>query len=101
MTAAIISATTPAELAAAATLFQAYADALDIDLAYQDFTRELAALPGKYAPPRGALLLAVDGDGTALGCVALRPFGDGDACEMKRLYVAPAARGTGLGRALV
>jgi len=88
-------------LAAAATLFRAYAGALDVDLAYQDFAAELAALPGKYAPPKGALLLARKADGAAAGCVALRPLAEDGICEMKRLYIAPEGRGAGLGRRLV
>ena len=96
----IAPVTTPDDLAAIRALFQAYADGLAVDLAYQDFATELAGLPGKYAAPHGALLLARDAAGQALGCVALRPLGDG-LCEMKRLYVAPAARGIGLGAALM
>src|SRR5262249_4262803 len=60
--------------------------------------REVAALPGEYAPPGGRLLLARTG-GTAAGCVALRRL-DAAACELRRLYVIPACRGTGLGRQL-
>ncbi len=94
-------AETADDLAAAARLFQAYAASLTIDLAYQDFAAELASLPGRYAPPRGVLLLARDGRGQALGCIGLRPLAEAGVCEVKRLYVSPAARGMGLGRALV
>jgi putative acetyltransferase len=81
------------------TLFRAYAAALDVDLAFQDFDLELAALPGDYANERGgALLLAWLGD-SACGCVALRAFDD-ERCEMKRLYVRADARGLGAGRLL-
>lgn len=92
---------TPEDLAATASLFRAYAAALSVDLAYQDFETELAALPGKYAPPGGALLLARGADGAPLGCVAMRSMEPVGCCEMKRLYVAPKARGLGLGKALV
>jgi GNAT superfamily N-acetyltransferase len=89
----------PEDLKATIALFYAYADFLGVDLTYQKFEAEMASMPGHYAPPRGELLLARDKDGAALGCVGLRPLEDG-VCEMKRLYVAPKARGLGLGRAL-
>lgn len=81
-------------------LFQEYAATLPLDLSYQGFASELDGLPGEYAPPRGALLLALDEHGRPIGCVALRPLEWPLVAELKRLYVAPAGRGTGLGLAL-
>jgi len=84
------------------SIFQEYASSLQIDLAFQGFEEELATLPGEYAEPRGALLLAWV-DGVVAGCCALRPLDTSDytnAAEMKRLYVRPAFRGLGLGRQL-
>lgn len=89
------------DLAATVELFRAYASSLDVDLSYQDFEAEMAAMPGKYAPPAGALLLARDSNGTPVGCVGLRPIEPRGCCEMKRLYVAPQGRGFGLGEKLV
>lgn len=82
----------------ARTLFKEYEAATGVDLCFQNFAQELAALPGDYAPPSGRLILAYDVEGAA-GCVALRKVDDA-VCEMKRLYVRPAYRGTGLGRFL-
>ncbi|HVP14787.1 MAG TPA: GNAT family N-acetyltransferase [Terriglobales bacterium] len=94
----IVHASTPVQLRDVRALFLEYAASLGFDLCFQDFDREIAALPGAYAPPRGLLLLA-EADGQAAGCVALRPL-DPLACEMKRLFVRPAWRRRGLGRLL-
>jgi ribosomal protein S18 acetylase RimI-like enzyme len=95
----IAQAGTPKQVAEARTLFREYERSLGIDLCFQGFEQELAGLPGAYAPPRGRLLLAADGDALA-GCVALRPL-ENAACEMKRLYVRPPYRGQRAGRRLV
>jgi carbonic anhydrase len=79
-------------------LFRAYAAWLEVDLCFQDFEREVAELPGCYAPPAGRLLIARVG-GEVVGCVGLRPLQIG-VCEMKRLWVEPGFAGYGIGRAL-
>jgi ribosomal protein S18 acetylase RimI-like enzyme len=94
----IFPALSDGDLGEVRALFGAYDSSLDVDLSSQDFEEEIAALPGKYASPQGALFLARDGDGSALGCVAVRAFAG--PCEMKRLYVRPAGRCIGAGRAL-
>jgi putative acetyltransferase len=99
----LVAPATPTLIDTTRTLFREYAAQLGVDLCFQNFEAELASLPGDYAPPLGALLLATV-DGEAAGCGALRALPDVDhanACEMKRLYVRPAFRRFGLGRLLV
>jgi len=94
----MVPATTPEHLAAARTLIREYGAGLGIDLSFQHLEEELAGLPGAYAPPRGALLLALVQEQPE-ACVALRPLAE-DIAEMKRLYVRPTRRGLGLGELL-
>jgi putative acetyltransferase len=96
----IRAACLPAEIAAVRKLFLEYVDSLGVDLAFQDVESELADLPGKYALPRGVILLAWGEAGQAVGCVALRPLADPGSCEIKRLYVRAGARGQDTGRRL-
>lgn len=83
------------DMEAVRELMTEYAATLDVDLDFQDFTSELAALPGAYRPPRGALFL-ITIRGRPAACVAVRPIDDRVA-EMKRLYARPAFRGRRLG----
>jgi ribosomal protein S18 acetylase RimI-like enzyme len=94
----LIQAKSAEEIDRARELFEEYAAGIGIDLCFQSFEKELAELPGKYVPPGGRLLIAID-EHQAAGCVALRKIADG-VCEMKRLYVRPGFRGTGLGHTL-
>lgn len=90
---------TDADLPDLIAFFRDYAAGLPVDLGPQGFAHELARLPGAYAAPHGALLIARI-DARAAGCIALRRL-DAGACELKRLYVTPHARRSGLGKALV
>jgi putative acetyltransferase len=98
----LVTPDTPAQIKATRQIFMEYAAQLGVDLCFQNFDAELAELPGEYANPQGALLLALV-DGEVAGCCALRPLSAVDypnAAEMKRLYVRDPYRGLGLGRQL-
>jgi ribosomal protein S18 acetylase RimI-like enzyme len=88
----------PDDRATVAMLFREYVASLAEDISFQNVDDEVATLPGKYARPAGVVLIARDG-ADAVGAVAYRMVEPG-VCEMKRLYVRPAFRGTGLGREL-
>lgn len=90
---------TPADIPRVRALLEEYVAWIALDLSFQEIDAELNALPGEYAPPRGALLVACRAD-VPVAMIGLRPL-DAATCEMKRLYVQPSARGQGLARALI
>ncbi len=96
----IVEASTPEQIEQVRTLFGEYRAQLPAEYCARGFNAEIVELPGVYAPPKGALLLATV-VGQPVGCVGLRPFPLAGACEMKRLYVRPAFRGAKLGKLLV
>ena len=93
---------TPEQQAATRIVFAEYAEQVGVDLCFQNFAAELAELPGDYATPEGALVLALV-DGQIAGCCALRGLDSMDypnAAGMKRLYLRKSFRRAGLGRQL-
>jgi len=94
----ILPAASAQDLEQVRSLFGEYAGLVAEALCFQNFDRELEELPGQYAPPAGALLLARDVD-VAAGCVALRRL-DAGCGEIKRMYVRAPYRNAGLGRRL-
>ncbi|MFZ4620629.1 MAG: GNAT family N-acetyltransferase [Bacteroidota bacterium] len=95
----LIPVTTAEQIATIRTLFLEYQQWLNFSLCFQGFDKELAGLPGKYAPPAGRLYLA-EFEGTIAGCIALRPMEESGVCEMKRLFVREEFRGKGIGKFL-
>lgn len=95
----IVEAKKEGHLNQARILFREYEIFLGVDLCFQGFEQEITELPGKYASPKGCLLLGMDGN-KLVGCVAVRPLQE-DICEMKRLFVRPEFRGHGYGKILV
>ena len=99
----IIHAETPAHIEEARRLFREYEKWFGLDLCFQNFDKEVAELPGRYARPDGRLLLALAGERTApavAGCVALRKIEE-NVCEMKRLFVRPDFQARGVGKSLL
>lgn len=96
----IVEATSAEQIEQVRNLFSEYRSQLPVEYCFRSFDAEIAGLPGVYAPPKGALLLATV-VGQPVGCVGLRPFPRNGSCEMKRLYVRPGFRGSKLGKQLV
>jgi carbonic anhydrase len=97
----VIKAETSRHYQQACALFEEYGNWLGIDLSFQNFDAELQTPEHIYGPPYGCLFIALE-KREAAGCVGIRalPIVGNEACEMKRLYVRPAYRGSGLGRRL-
>lgn len=97
----ILQAYTNAQMAQVRSLMRAYVETGLVDLSSQNIDAEIAGIPGDYHPPTGALFLATDLDGNAVGCVAVHRLGETDDAEMKRLFVKPDYRGLGIGKSLI
>lgn len=89
------------DMLAVRELFEEYIASLGLDLSFQNVEVELRELPGRYASPSGVLLLASDSSDRPVGCLGVRALNEPSRCELKRLYVREAARGSGTGRSLL
>ncbi len=96
----IIEASKAAEYSAAFALFKEYVASLDFDLTFQNFDHELTILADMYGPPSGRIFL-VEAEGEFVGCAALRRIENDTTCELKRMYLRPAYRKLGIGKALM
>lgn len=96
----LVEASTAEEYKAAVGLFNEYIASLDFDLGFQNVDHELTILPTMYGPPTGRLFL-VRAEGTFVGCAALRRIENDTTCELKRMYLRPAHRGMGIGKAIM
>ncbi len=94
-----INAAVPERTDTVRALFREYEQWLGVSLCFQGFDKELAELPGAYAPPQGRLYI-IENEGEPIGCIALRPMKEVGVCEMKRLYLRDNVRGHGIGRKL-
>ena len=92
-------ATTDQEFEDGRNLFQQYAESLDLDLGFQDFSNELKTIDKQYNKPKGALLLAYK-NSIPVGCVGIREF-DKDAAELKRMHVKTEYRKYKIGMKLL
>ena len=118
---AVRPARSDADWAAVRRLIEAYLGSLGFDIGFQGLDPELDDPAACYGPPGGVALLAfppppppasasasasvagvgdLAGGEPAVGFTGVRPFGGPDDAELKRMYLAPSARGLGLGRAL-
>jgi putative acetyltransferase len=95
----IVRVESPAQIAQVRELFEEYWASFGFTSCFQNFSVEVAGLPGDYTPPGGQLALAMI-EGRPAGCAAFRRF-DAGRCEAKRLFVRPQFRGHGLGKSLL
>jgi ribosomal protein S18 acetylase RimI-like enzyme len=94
-----ISPNTADQFNDAISLFQEYANSLNISLAFQNFDEELNIINSMYGSPTGCLLLVYDNE-LPIACAAYRKIGE-DVCELKRMYIKPDYRRNGVGQEIM